>query len=79
MAAYKLTYFPFRARAEVIRLIFAQTGVEYENERLPFLPSSAEWQAKKKSKLFTIMISVSVYNAVQYQCPVIYYTACVLL
>ena len=51
MATYKLTYFPCRARGELIRLIFAQAGVEYENVRLPFYPhGSAEWAALKKSK-----------------------------
>ena len=51
MATYKLTYFPCRARAELIRLVFAQAGVEYENVRLPFYPhGSAEWEAMKKSE-----------------------------
>ena len=51
MAAYKLTYFPCRARAEVIRLIFVQAGVEYENKRLGFFPfGSPEWTSMKKSE-----------------------------
>ena len=58
MASYKLTYFPCRARAELIRLIFVQAGVEYENIRLGYYPhGSAEWAAKKKSE-FTIILSV---------------------
>lgn len=53
MTTYKLTYFPARARAELIRLIFAQAGVEYENVRLPYYPyGSEEWAAKKESELF---------------------------
>ena len=51
MTTYKLTYFPARARAELIRLIFAQVGVEYENVRLPYYPyGSAEWAAKRESE-----------------------------
>ena len=50
MAAYKLTYFPCRARGELIRLVFAQAGVQYENNRLAFFPmGSPEWDAMKKS------------------------------
>lgn len=55
MATYKLTYFPCRGRGELIRLIFAQAEVEYENVRLPYYPfGSAEWAALKKSKRFSI-------------------------
>eukprot|EP00118_Oscarella_pearsei_P028740 m.2812 g.2812 ORF g.2812 m.2812 type:complete len:208 (+) comp8916_c0_seq1:133-756(+) len=35
MPTYKLTYFTGRGRAEIIRLILAQGGVEYEDERIP--------------------------------------------
>lgn len=67
MAAYKLIYFPCRARAELIRLIFAQAGVEYENERLACIPGSAEWEAKKKGEPFTVLfISIAVYSTLQY-------------
>jgi len=34
MVHYKLTYFNFRARAEVIRLLFALNDVEYEDVRV---------------------------------------------
>ena len=34
MTQYKLTYFNGRGRAEVIRLIFAQAGVKYEDHRI---------------------------------------------
>ena len=45
MVQYKLYYFPIRGRAEVIRLIFALAGVEYEDIRIP----PAEWQQHKAS------------------------------
>ena len=50
MTTYKLTYFGARARAELIRLIFVQAEVEFENERLPYYAGTAEWAAKKASK-----------------------------
>ena len=51
-SSYKLTYFPCRARGELIRLIFAQAGVPYENIRLPYYPfGSAEWAVKKQSEM----------------------------
>ena len=34
MPKYTLTYFNFRARAELARLIFAVAEVEYEDERI---------------------------------------------
>ena len=60
MAAYKLTYFPCRARGELIRLIFAQAGVEYENVRLTFFPmGSPQWDAMKKSKCPYVCVFLS--------------------
>ena len=35
-STYKLTYFNIRARGEVSRLIFAQAGVKYEDNRIEF-------------------------------------------
>ncbi|CAL8077629.1 unnamed protein product [Calicophoron daubneyi] len=32
--AYKLTYFNLRGRGEIIRMVFAAAGVEYEDERI---------------------------------------------
>ncbi|XP_070544989.1 S-crystallin SL11-like [Ptychodera flava] len=46
---YKLTYFNFNARAEVIRLIFAAAGVQYEDERLAVSPFEQEWAVVNKS------------------------------
>lgn len=42
---YKLTYFNFRARGEVSRLIFAQAGVEYKDDRIEF----KDWPQLKDS------------------------------
>lgn len=39
MSQYKLTYFNLRARAELIRLIFVQAGVDYEDRRI----AKEEW------------------------------------
>ena len=46
MSTYKLTYFNFRGRAEIIRYILAQAEVEYEDLRISF----EEWPALKPSK-----------------------------
>lgn len=45
MPSYKLIYFNGRGRAEVIRYIFAQAGVEYTDERL-----TGEEYAERKGK-----------------------------
>lgn len=44
MPSYKLFYFNGKGRAEVIRFIFAQTGVEYEDVRF----SKEEWPQYKQ-------------------------------
>jgi len=44
MPQYKLTYFHYRARAEISRLILAQAGVEYEDIRVD---RDTEWPARK--------------------------------
>eukprot|EP00057_Strongylocentrotus_purpuratus_P007621 XP_011662095.1 PREDICTED: S-crystallin 4 isoform X2 [Strongylocentrotus purpuratus] len=46
MSTYKLTYFDVRGRGEVIRLVFAQAQVEYEDVRI--LP--AEWDSSKTDR-----------------------------
>jgi hypothetical protein len=48
MPEYKLSYFPLRARAEAIRLIFHYKSIPFEDVRIP----REEWPAKKNSKLF---------------------------
>lgn len=45
---YKLTYFNVRAKAEVIRWIFAVAGVEYEDKRI----DNAEWAKMKDTVPF---------------------------
>ena len=51
MPTYKLTYFDARGSAEVIRLIFAQAGVEYEDNRL----TSEEWAEFKPQAPYGVM------------------------
>jgi len=41
--AYKLTYFDFRGKGELVRLLFAQLGVPYEDVRV----QRSEWPAMK--------------------------------
>jgi glutathione S-transferase len=48
MVHYKLTYFNGRGRAEIVRLIFAVAGVEYEDVRL----DKEKWPALKPSTPF---------------------------
>jgi len=47
MPSYKLLYFNFKGRAEIIRLLFAEGGVDYEDKR--FDPQ--EWPSIKPGKL----------------------------
>lgn len=51
MPTYKLTYFDLRARAEIIRLVFAAAGVDYEDVRLEAEQwrGGDEWLALKPS------------------------------
>ena len=47
MPKYVLTYFNFRARAELARLLFAVGGVEFEDERVTQVE---DWIKAKESK-----------------------------
>ena len=47
-AKIKLTYFNLRGRAEVARLILAQAGAEYEDNRI----EREAWPALKPSNIF---------------------------
>ena len=48
MSQYKLTYFNGRGRAELIRLILAQAGIQYEDNRI----SKEEWGELKPTTPF---------------------------
>lgn len=48
MSQYKLTYFNGRGRAEIVRLVFAAAGVEYEDVRI----EKEQWPALKPSTPF---------------------------
>lgn len=43
---YKLVYFPVRGRAEFLRYLLAQAGVDYEEQTVSF----EEWPTLKQSK-----------------------------
>ena len=50
MPHYKLVYFDFKNRGELIRLIFAAAGVEFEDYRIPLdEPVWIDWNAYKPS------------------------------
>ena len=51
MAKLKLTYFNGKGRAEAARLILAQAGVDYEDDRIEF----EDWP-ELKSSIFYIYI-----------------------
>jgi hypothetical protein len=55
MPEYKLYYFPLRARAEAIRLIFHYKSIPFEDVRIP----REEWSSKKTSKLLLSRILIS--------------------
>ncbi|CAB3404381.1 unnamed protein product [Caenorhabditis bovis] len=48
MVQYKLSYFPLRGAAEVIRQIFAVAGKEFEDHRIP----REQWPAIKPTTVF---------------------------
>ena len=48
MSTYKLTYFDGRGRAEIIRFVFAQAGVKYEDNRI----EGAKWPVLKPNTPF---------------------------
>ena len=48
MPAYKLMYFNFPGRGELIRLIFSAAQVEFEDHRV----AREDWPTVKKGKLF---------------------------
>lgn len=53
MTHYKLTYFDFRARGEIIRFVFAAAGVQYDDYRI----EGSEWmQLKPKMPFYQLPI-----------------------
>lgn len=46
MPSYKLTYFTGRGRGEIIRMVFAVAGVEYEDNRV----DHAKWTQVKPGR-----------------------------
>uniref|UniRef100_A0A0M3HR45 glutathione transferase n=1 Tax=Ascaris lumbricoides TaxID=6252 RepID=A0A0M3HR45_ASCLU len=63
MGKYKLTYFNAMGRAEIIRLVFAQAGVEFEDIRIEKsdwpalkerLDGADDWEAAKIQELFGV-------------------------
>uniref|UniRef100_H2YNA0 glutathione transferase n=1 Tax=Ciona savignyi TaxID=51511 RepID=H2YNA0_CIOSA len=48
MPTYKLCYFNIRGRGEMVRLVFAEAGVEYIDERI----EQADWPARKAEMPF---------------------------
>ena len=49
MPGYKLIYFDTHGRGELIRLLFAVAGVEFEDIRLTDEEPATEWNALKPS------------------------------
>ena len=50
MPRYVFTYFNIRAKGEVARMLFAYSGLKYEDVR----PTDDEWRALKPSKWATL-------------------------
>ncbi|XP_068088642.1 hematopoietic prostaglandin D synthase-like isoform X2 [Hyperolius riggenbachi] len=62
MAQYKLTYFEFRGKGELIRYLFACMNIEYEDYKIDF----SEWPQHRSSYLYgklpILEINGTVYN-----------------
>jgi glutathione S-transferase len=52
--SYKLIYFNLKGRAEVIRLLFALGGQEFEEEQIPMSATFAEWLERKPKMLLQV-------------------------
>ncbi len=56
MSTYKLTYFPLEAKAELIRYVFAQADVKFEDKRI----KSEEWATMKPTTPFGYLPTLEV-------------------
>ncbi|XP_050495887.1 hematopoietic prostaglandin D synthase-like isoform X2 [Bombus huntii] len=56
---YKLIYFNARGRAEHIRYIFAYTGIEYTDERIPEELWPEYKDCKREESIFTFIVQLS--------------------
>ncbi|XP_066430130.1 hematopoietic prostaglandin D synthase [Eleutherodactylus coqui] len=63
MPNYKLTYFNFRGRAEIIRFLFAYTNTKYEDVRLDY----TDWPAQKDKYVFGKLPVLEIDGTVYYQ------------
>ncbi|XP_063314689.1 hematopoietic prostaglandin D synthase [Pelobates fuscus] len=63
MPTYKLTYFNFKGRAELIRYIFAYKNTEYEDVRIEF----SEWPALKPSIVYGQLPILEIDGVVYHQ------------
>ena len=60
MPKYTLTYFDGKGRAELVRLVFAQAGVEYTDKRV----TGEEWGAMKEGSLFGMLPQLEIEGGV---------------
>ncbi|XP_069834434.1 hematopoietic prostaglandin D synthase [Dendropsophus ebraccatus] len=63
MPNYKLTYFNFRGRAEILRYLFAYTNTEYEDHRIEY----KDWPSHKDSYPFGKLPVLEIDGIVYYQ------------
>ncbi|KAM4049112.1 hematopoietic prostaglandin D synthase [Anomaloglossus baeobatrachus] len=63
MPNYKLTYFNFRGRAEILRYLFAYTNTEYEDHRIEY----KDWPTHKDKYPFGKLPVVEIDGTVYYQ------------
>ena len=57
MVEYKLTYFSFKGRAEIARLLFVAAGVPFQDHRI----QHSEWAALKEKTPFGGVISFIIF------------------
>ncbi|XP_073446056.1 hematopoietic prostaglandin D synthase [Dendrobates tinctorius] len=63
MSNYKLTYFNFRGRAEIIRYLLAYTNTEFEDHRIDY----KDWPAQKDEYPFGKLPVLEIDGIVYYQ------------